>query len=120
MVRRLTAHRWTWIAVLGAVGAACFELFLGIAWSVERRWPIPDSVPTWALWVVVVFLTTALLWLLLEPLRISAKQLTFALRYPPVWVSVAIALVLVTLRRISNPAVLRPAIWIHVPYWAVL
>jgi hypothetical protein len=116
---RITGQRWLWILILAVVGAAAFELLLALAWTQARRIPVPDATPTWALWVTIIVLSTALLWLLLEPIRIGPRQLRFSLAYPPIWVAVVIALAFVAVRRFIDPDPMRPAVSVLIPWWVV-
>lgn len=120
MPHSLTVRRWAWIVALSVVAAACFEIFLAYAWTFGWRRSILDTVPTWTLWTLTLALVTVLLWSLLEPLNIHARQLRYARRYPPVWMAVVIGFVLVAARRWLDPDVLRPAVWVAVPFWVVL
>jgi KAP family P-loop domain len=118
-VRSLTLRRWLWITALSAAGAAAFEFFVGIVWALVRPIAIPDQVPVWTIWGAVVGITVVLLFHLLHPLRLSHTQFRYLFRYPPLLVSVVLSLFAVAGRRLLDPAPMRAAVPIPIPWWTI-
>jgi hypothetical protein len=119
--RRVSSlFRWLWVLALAVIGAACFESLLASVWTFTRQWSIPDRIPIWTVWILVFSVTVALLWTVIEPLRIGPKQLKYVVRYPPIWLAVALAFALVAIRRLFDPDLLRPALALSIPVWVVV
>lgn len=90
------ARRWAWILGIGVVAAA--GAFVATIW----RSPIlgtvsADRYQPWFIWLVAGLGTLALLLLLGRPLQVGGTFARYWLIYPPLWLSVVLSLVLVSL-----------------------
>src|SRR5882724_1635394 len=83
-----------WIVFLAVVGALEFLFLLPTATVYSNRIWIPPWYSNWFVITVTWALMFPLVRLAMDPIRIYFSQFRYALRYPPLWISILGALLL--------------------------
>lgn len=92
-----TARRWLDIVILGLVAAVAFEVALPVGVGLLSRLAFPTWWGPFAIRSVAWIAVAALMFLLTEPLRLRATQWRSVFRYPPLWIAIAMGVVIAAL-----------------------
>jgi hypothetical protein len=88
-----SARRWGSLLILGCIGAVVFEVGLAVGWHYARR--VPEPINWFSAWFVKTTVWCGLVgvfYLLAEPIRFRFAHLRRFHRYPPLWLSLVIAI----------------------------
>ena len=114
LFRHATFRRWCDLIVYAVVAAFAFEILLPIGIQVSKRIPLLDAYAPWLLLFGCYGLIFAVAFVACEAIRVRAGQWRFVHRYPPLWVAVLLALVIVVAASVG-PIAARPLT--GVPGW---
>ena len=103
---RQALKRWFGVVFLAVMGVLAFEWILPPGWRLAKE--MHDTFTWWFLGFSTVTVTSVLLWVLLEPISLRRAHLANMWWYPPTWVALVLAFLLVVILEIFAPSLRHP------------